>query len=547
MNSIFYQNTYQKFIYKIKSEVLASNNWNITINPTIARIKDQIIAISDSQALRFIMQIKKINVQRFEDNIADIHKEIRQVKGREYYQGQKQEIKKLYAKLDKAQIIEDYVVVEFQTTKDFDRANRGFLINNNEYVRLLGMTGGVKNKCVIYVNKKIYSKLNEKIINGHNQDFKIVPNKYEAYKSLSCSSSTPIPFTKKILVVNDCETTFYDDIIEMDDTVAEEPRMTYIENAKVDMDASDGYGLVTPEYNRRINQSLGLDANNSGHCLRGSFCKGMIVPFDFKLFAKEIAHKNIVVDAWGNKYNIEDIDMILTTSMLKLWKEYKSIEDYISNCEKNDFGFSVTKSCQTKLENVRELNYQFIQSYELSDEDLMELVTPTIEKFKDILQLDWEKSLLFLRGIGLTENNTDYLDYDFVQALTIESDLLSDYYVKTKIFNMLQKKINQAKIGRLEINANFQVIVGDPYSLCQSIFGMEVTGLLKKDEIYSRYWEDRNVPEVVGFRAPMTPHNNIRKVKIAYNEECDKWYSYLRTVIVLNSWDTITQATNGSD
>ena len=76
---------------------------------------------------------------------------------------------------------------------------------------------------------------------------------------------------------------------------------------------------------------------------------------------------------------------------------------------------------------------------------------------------------------------------------------------------------------------------------------MEVTGLLKSGECYSKYWLDKGDKEVLCFRAPMTNHNNIRKVNIVGSEEMNKWYRYMTTCFILNAWDTITHAENGAD
>ena len=53
---------------------------------------------------------------------------------------------------------------------------------------------------------------------------------------------------------------------------------------------------------------------------------------------------------------------------------------------------------------------------------------------------------------------------------------------------MMKKKIKQAKIGVIKVKGNFAITGGDPYSLAQSMFGLKVTGLLKKGECYHKYW-----------------------------------------------------------
>lgn len=51
-------------------------------------------------------------------------------------------------------------------------------------------------------------------------------------------------------------------------------------------------------------------------------------PFDFRLFAKEVAHNTKIPDAWEDEIDVEeqDIRYIFTTSQLKMyssWEEYK--------------------------------------------------------------------------------------------------------------------------------------------------------------------------------------------------------------------------------
>jgi hypothetical protein len=112
---------------------------------------------------------------------------------------------------------------------------------------------------------------------------------------------------------------------------------------------------------------------------------------------------------------------------------------------------------------------------------------------------------------------------------------------------MISKRINDAKKGVLSIDANYAMISGDPYALCQSMFGLDVTGLLKSGELYHKYWIDKGSDELACFRAPMTCHNNIRKLKLNKSDECLYWYQYIKTAIILNAWDTTCDAMNGAD
>ena len=136
---------------------------------------------------------------------------------------------------------------------------------------------------------------------------------------------------------------------------------------------------------------------------------------------------------------------------------------------------------------------------------------------------------------------------DFTKALMIDKRMIDDPFVRNRIYNMMSKKIKDAKVGVLKTRGNFSVISGDVYSLAQSIFGMEVTGLLKAGEFYSEYWNERGINKVAAFRAPMTCHNNIRILRLKNTNEMRKWYKYINRCTIFNSWDTTAHALNGAD
>ena len=149
--------------------------------------------------------------------------------------------------------------------------------------------------------------------------------------------------------------------------------------------------------------------------------------------------------------------------------------------------------------------------------------------------LDYQKSLLFLKGMYLSEDDLWQLEDDFAKALMIEPEMINDPYVRNRIWQMLRKRIKEAKVGVIRVHGNYSIISGDPYALCQSMFGLEVTGLLKAGELYNKYWIDRGTPYVSCFRAPMSAANNIVKLKVACTDKMAHWYRYMNTCTILNA------------
>lgn len=534
----------------MSSKRLKQAKWNLTLPlQTAMKNKNDIVALNDSQILRWICELN--GVENLDYEVSKIKREIKFIKKQPKNKENKDKIKELYDKLYSLQYQKDYFCMIMNSDKDYDRANQGFKINGYKYHRLLGTNGGIKKSTITYIGENVFDEIVKRMDNGRDKSKPIIPAKLEAYQALICSGSIPVT-QPRILVVNDCNVTFKEDVIKISDECDGEPQLTYETDYEIDYCENDGYGLMSPYYSRIINIDLYGDEFEgqtiSGINTRYAWTKGMLFTFDFVEFAKRVNNENyMVMDAWGDWRDVRDYDVILTTSMVKLWDSYKDLEHFIECCNENHYQFSVAKTTPHELENVRNSNYQFLQTYDLTDEELYELCKPTIDEIQGVVGCDWQKAIVFAKGMYLNEDNVDYIDNDFIKALMIDRRLMDDPFVVKKLHSMIKKRISDAAKGSIKLNGNFAIVSGDLYSLAQSIFGLPVTGLLKSGEVYHKYWIDKGVDEIALFRAPMTCHNNIRRRNVVHNEEMDFWYQYDTTGIILNSWDTTCDATNGSD
>lgn len=519
--------------------------WKLSLPLDEARRNDEIISLADSQMLRWIDELNGITDA--DEKAREIKSEIRRLKKEPNNTATKRAIRKQYADLDKLQFKPDYMCLIIDRDKDYYRACMGFSINGVEYKRLLGTNGGIKNSTIVFVSERLHSELYRRVENGRDPTKELVTAKLEAYKALTCSASIPVSLPNGILVVNDAETEFLSNVVYVSDEKDGEPVMEERENQIISLDASDGYGLMLPCLAERWSRELGLGYTASAMNSRFSFEKGVLVTFDFREFAEKIAGQYMVKDAWGNDVDVRNVEAVFTTSMVKLWDSYESCDDYVSKSLANHYTFGITKTSPEELESERTTNYQFLQSYDLDDEDIRKLIQPTIDEFRDVLSGDWRKSVLFLKGINLTERNIGRLDDDYIKAMMIDHRVARDPYVQNVIYQLIRNRINEAKVGVLKVHGNYSIVTGDPYLLCQSFFGMKPTGLLKAGEIYNQYWADHGAEKLACFRAPMTTHSNIRMVRPVDNEDVRNWYRYIKTTTVFNAWDTATAALNGCD
>lgn len=547
--SVAKQQKTQQYCLKLHSSFLAQYNWNLNISLEKAR-KDtgMLISLADSQILTWINELN--GTENYDEVAKEIRKEIKFLKKQKPSKDIKNKIRKLYSELYKVQFREDYVSVIMDKVSDYHRANKGFKINGIQYYRLLTTTNGVKTQTIQYVSEKLRDELRKRIDNGRNKTVKLVPAKLGAYEALAASASVPVSWPYGVIVVPDVETHFISDRINIDDSdTSREPIVTFEANANCSNNASDGCGMMLPSLSRRWNKELGdkEDRTISGVNLRNAWTKGMVFTFDFVEWAKKNVGSYIVKDVWGQERDIRDAELILTEGQLKLWSCYSSWEDYESHCKENHYTFRVAKTAEHELDDVRQLNYQFIQPYEnLSDEDIDALVGPTVQEILDIRGNDPRKSVVYLAGTRLTEDTVQYADPEAL-ALMVDGNLINDPHIYHKIEKMIARRIQDAKIGVLDVRGNFQILSGDLVALCQNMFGLEVTGVLKAGEIYSKYWINKGVNEVTCYRAPMSNAHSIVAKKICNSDEACYWFRYIDTCVVVNAWDTMAAALNGFD
>lgn len=567
----------QHYIYKLNSSDIVAEKCNLTLALTsvLKNSPEYVIALGDSQLFRFLEEMtNNHSAQQAKEISQQIKILANRIKTMETDPNTtatkltkaKTKLAILRQNLFRIRFETNLIQVCFTSKPDYNRFyKKGFTVNGIHYVELFGTTGGIKNATILYVNEELYGELTERIDAGRNQNVEMIPAKLQAYMALTASNDIALDLKPRILVVHDVITHYSDEVLRLENSEDVDdngeplpPTVNYIKSEAIELNACDGCSVMTPEFARKINLYLNNENEPiSGVCIRGlPFVKGMLFPFDFVEFAEKVAGTYEVTDFYGAKRDIRDYDIILTESMFKLANCYSSTEEYLSYIEQYNYNFSVSKTAPLHNDIIRTTNYQFLQSYELSDEDIAELVNPTLDNIKDILGMNPYKSILYMLGTHLSENlsldeltnDSEFYSSYYLQALMIAPEIMiNDTCIRNKLYKNIKERINSAKLGVLDVHGHFSIVGGDLYGLCQNIFGLEVTGLLKANEVYNYTWHSQNTEEIMCFRAPMSVHNNIRKLKISYNDKVNYWFRYIKTCTILNSWDTTCQALNGMD
>lgn len=325
------QKLQQFYVLKFNSSRLKKDNYNIDISIKTAKKNNELITLGDNQVLRSIRKIKGKNID-FE-LISNLFEERRKITRRKNSLENKKRVLQIDKDIDNLLFIPEYISVVIEKHADYRHMIKNkFIVNGKTYVRLLCGAGNARRNTVFFVQEDIYEKL-DKILRNGQKPVKITESKYNAYYALSNSATYSVS-EPRVCVVPDKEiqmTKKVDWVIEQepDDIIEEQEK-------ELTFNLWDGMGICSPELARRWAQDLDLDYTPCSFCIRNYYVKGMVCVFDFHKFSKEVAHKHIITDLYGNEVDTDNIDMIITESQFKLWKAYDSFEHYLRCCKEND-------------------------------------------------------------------------------------------------------------------------------------------------------------------------------------------------------------------
>ena len=337
----------QFYTLKFKSSRLKEYNYNIDIVFDEAKELKEIIALADNQILRSIRDIRKRTVKY--ENLERLFRE-RNIRKKRNNKNKSTENSDRIIQIHRTMFIPDYITIVIEHPSHYNKLfNEGLTINQKRYRRLSCSAGQARVSTVVFCCEDIIDELRERLNNGRDLTKKTAPSKFNAYFGLS-GSSTYLVSEPKFIVVKDFINTdkfMANYITEKDWNIDDEIEVKEIE---MEMNRTDGMGLISPKQAKKWAEELGLDWIPSQFCIRQSFIKGMLCTFPIHQFCKEVNGGNYIIetiykDENSNniKVDIRDYDVIITESQFKLWDSFPTIERYIENCHKNKLYWGISQ------------------------------------------------------------------------------------------------------------------------------------------------------------------------------------------------------------
>lgn len=525
------------------------NGLGVTTDFKTAKENGWVVALGDNQLLRFIRKLKDKELNQ--SLLDELYQERNQLKSTNSSKKNSKRILEIQSKIDELLFIPDILTVKVDTSqKDYKHlCKNGFFVNisindkqyNIQYKRLCAGAGQLRRNSAMFVNVNLYDQLMKIMLCGLDKTSigKINPAKFGAYFALFTSASREVK-TPRICVVNDYEYMLKDQMV---DWIYELPNGEYdITQKNIDfkMNAFDGSGMICPEMAKVWQENLGLDYLPSSFIVRSPWVKGLCSVFDFRKFAKEIVHTDKIKDIYGVEYDVNEIDVILTKSQFKLWDKYSNWQKYMYYHKLFGHIFSVTRVNKKESDFATPLNYQYIQSNNFTDEQIKKLAEPTANWLNGILQFNPVDVSALMVGYHpectVTEIE-DKLDDPIAKCLLYNQEILKDQYVQKKISALAQKKIDQAKIGKILVEGSYDFLIPDLYAMAENAFGLEVKGLLPYKTMYSRRWVEKGAKCVSTQRSPLVASAENQVLNIYCDDKCREWFKYIEWGNIYNIWD----------
>lgn len=277
-----------------------------------------------------------------------------------------------------------------------------------------------------FVREDVYEPLRERMMLGMKIG-NCQLSKLYAYNGLMFTGGVRKEITgllteKRIVVIDNPKSIVKDaDIITVEDDGTDNPVRKYSRletKADVEVLEFDGEGIISKELSSMLTES----GNHHSFQIRLPYIKGVVHEIDFKKLFSELRVTKMI-DIWGNAHAIADVDMILTKSMFKgfswMTKNGLTWAEYLERCRKYNYALYISGMDKAEAQNTTELNYQFLNTLALTDEEFRPLDLP----------LGWDKSPNTEPRHWLTKT-TEAAYYDYVGELGNRqkhfSDILDD-------------------------------------------------------------------------------------------------------------------------
>ena len=401
----------------------------------------------------------------------------------------------------------------------------GLVLNGRKYVRYKRSSGSSRVGQCLFILEELYKKMDKWSSCGINPKSKAVKENivsWEAYRALSLSEIKNIINInpEHILVLKDYEHVFYSNGIQVtinDKKLVEEEK----QSIQIKNNIWDGEGLLDSSY------FVGEYADKGMMLLRNRFFKSCVFNTNLRKWFED---NNITelnqLNGYTNAKSIDDIKLVVTESSIKYLK-FGTLDEWRKNIDSNFGVVKTDKPTHFFDGQMVQTSYQLINSLNLSEEEVSQLLEDSFDYLKQIQQdKDVLRFHLFQRAkkhthpIGFEDEDDFYIEESYRDDVMLKLLRINDKFHLTKAYkqfrsNLLTSLRNKLYIGKILIDGTYATLFGNGYELLletiKKFDHKNPTSLIKKSNIYCNFFDDNE--ELVCARSPHITMGNLYVAK----------------------------------
>lgn len=391
--------------------------------------------------------------------------------------------------------------------------------------------------------------------------------------------------TRIVIVENPVTPVYEANIITVKDDGSDNTERKYSrvsETADIEVTEFDGEGLVSVELAEQIDTAYCDMHIHHSFQIRMPYIKGVVHEVNFKAMFAEL-DVPYIIDIWGKRHQINEIDLILTISMFKgfcwMTENGLSFAEYLDRCKKYRHALYISGFGQAEAEEYTELNYQFLTTTALkSDEfrpadlplgwkyspesDSRHWITKATETAYYNLTADPEKRIQHFTDAAKKEDASKR-DKTLAKILAKNPLFIAEPIYAKELDSRAQTLLKQYSLGRLLVSGDNRYLSGDLMRFVK----MLVKTVSDTDDQYMGVvarleQECYNSTTAYAPGAVYTENDRytlLRNPHIARNEEAavlppdfigllrQKYLSHLNYVIMVDSRTLIPERLGGAD
>lgn len=450
------------------------------------------------------------------------------------------EIWKQYSKIREPKTIKTNAELRNELYKD------GFICNGIKYCRMKRSSGSARVGKCLFINQSLFKSILKfssgsiALKEGHEVDLA----GYESYISLPSSSiiDTLSISPENILLINDYESTFKEDVIE-----------THNENG----------WLTTSEKNCEISNSIWDGQSLIDSSLMGEYSRyGMVLLRNlmfksccFNCNIQEWFHDNNItsvsqLNGKTRATRIEDIKLITTPSSIKYLK-FDTWDNWLDNLYPKFGVVKHDKKTHFFDGKIVQTHYQLLNTLQLSEHEIKEFLQESLD-FAQMLRTNPAVVRYYIKYPDIDEfepMNQPMLDKNDVvyNLMCINENFTKTKYYQEFLHDLLASYYKNLKNGHIYVNGNYSTLLGNPIEMLQQSIGVfNGVSQIGTGNIHNTRFEYNTT--LLGSRSPHVTMGNILLATNRENRLIDHYFNLTDEIVCINSiGENILQRLSGAD